>query len=372
VRTRAVKAVLAATVVGGLLVGCSSSDGGDGGGEQDTGARNPVMGASEGATEGPSAAPSTLADGMGSDTDTDGTFPRTVTHFKGETTLKSEPKKIAVLSTGQLDDLLSLGIVPTATTRADNAGLVPDYLADAFPEDKARLADMTDAGTRQAPNLETLAAAEPDLILANDSLGDLYPKLSKIAPTVITAGNGINWKRDLLLVGDAVGKGEAAQEMLDEIVGDAEEKGKALDGSESDPEGGSQGGSQGGSEGGPAVSMVRFTPDRTRMFGVSSFPGSIAVDMGLNRPKSQQFKAISEDIGAESVDIADGDWIFYSVQGDASDTDAASVLAGPLWKSMKAVQAGHAVKVDDDPWYLNAGPTAARLVIRQLAEHIGE
>ncbi|WP_411148233.1 iron-siderophore ABC transporter substrate-binding protein [Streptomyces sp. A30] len=351
-RAVTVKAVLAATVVGGLLVGCSSSDGGDGSAEKADAARNPVMGASQGATEGPSAAPSALADGMGADTDTDGTFPRTVTHFQGKTTLKAEPKKIAVLSTGQLDDLLSLGIVPTAGTRADNAGLVPDYLADAFPAYKSRLAGMTDAGTRQAPNLESLAAAEPDLILANDSLGDLYPKLSKIAPTVITAGNGINWKRDLLLVGEAVGKGEAAQKMLDGITADAAEQGADL--------------------GDPTVSMVRFTPDRTRMFGVSSFTGSIAVDMGLSRPKSQQFNAISEDIGPESVDTADGDWIFYSVQGEASETDAASVVAGPLWKSMKAVEAGQAVQVDDDPWYLNAGPSAARLVIRQLAEHIGK
>ncbi|NEA99680.1 iron-siderophore ABC transporter substrate-binding protein [Streptomyces sp. SID13726] len=350
-RTAAVKALVAATVVGGLLSGCSSSDSGSGssGAEKKAaGDRNPVMGAST----GPSAAPSTLAAGMGSDQDTDGTFPRTVTHFEGSTTLKSEPKRIAVLSTGQIDDLLSLGVVPTATTRADNAGLVPDYLADAFPADKKRLAGMTDAGTRQAPNLETLAAAKPDLILANDSLGDLYPKLSKIAPTVITAGNGINWKRDLLLVGDALGKGRAAQKLLDGIVADAGTKGQRV-------------------QGDPTVSMVRFTPDRTRMFGVSSFTGSIAVDMGLARPKSQQFKAISEDVGAESIDTADGDWIFYSVQGDASRTDAASVVAGPLWKSMKAVRAGQAVKVDDDPWYLNAGPTAARLVISELAEHLG-
>ncbi|MGH1555917.1 ABC transporter substrate-binding protein [Streptomyces sp. L7] len=206
-----------------------------------------------------------------------------------------------MLSTGQLDDLLSLGTVPTVTTRADNAGLVPDYLADAFPADKSKLAAMTDAGTRQAPNLETLAAAKPDLILANDSLGDLYPKLSKIAPTVVTAGNGINWKRDLLLVGDAIGKGQRAQELLDGIVEDAHEKGEALSKTS-------------------AVSMLRFTPGRTRMFGVSSFTGSIAVDMGLDRPKSQQFKAISQDIGAESIDSADGDRIFYSVQGDAGRT----------------------------------------------------
>ncbi|MFJ8536427.1 ABC transporter substrate-binding protein [Streptomyces sp. NPDC093591] len=344
------KAVLATAVVGGLLVGCSASDGG-GGAKKEDGSRSQVIGASEG--DGPSAAPSALADGMGADTDEDGAFPRTVKHFQGSTTIKAEPEKIAVLSTGQLDDLLSLGVVPTATTRADNAGLVPDYLADAFPKDKARLAAMTDAGTRQAPNLESLAAAKPDLILANDSLGDLYPKLSKIAPTVITAGNGVNWKRDLLLVGEAVGKGQQARKLLGEIVAEAKGKGQDIGGD-------------------PAVSMVRFTPDRTRMFGVSSFTGSIAVDMGLKRPKSQQFNAISEDIGPESVDTADGDWIFYSVQGDPAKTDAASVVAGPLWKSMKAVEAGHAVKVDDDPWYLNAGPTAARLVISELAENIGK
>lgn len=53
-------------------------------------------------------------------------------------------------------------------------------------------------------------------------------------------------------------------------------------------------------------------------------------------------------------------------------TLAGSVLAGPLWKSMRAVDTGHAVKVDDDPWYLNAGPTAARLVVRQLADTLGK
>lgn len=231
---------------------------------------------------------------------------------------------------------------------------MPGYLADAFPRYKKQLAKMTDSGTRAAPNLETLATAKPDLILANDSLGDLYPKLSKIAPTVITAGNGINWKRDLLLVGDAVGKGEQAQKLLDEHADEAAAAGTKVDGKNT------------------AVSMLRFTPDRTRMFGVSSFTGSIAVDMGLGRPKSQQFNAISEDIGAESIDVADGDWIFYSVQGAQDKTDAGSVLAGPLWKSMKAVEAGHAVKVDDDPWYLNAGPTAADLVVKQLTESLGK
>ncbi|WP_308114495.1 ABC transporter substrate-binding protein [Streptomyces sp. ISL-12] len=213
------------TVVIGLSTGCSSGSGSGTAAGAD-GDRSLVAGASE----GPSAAPSTLADGMGSDQETDGVFPRTVDHFQGSTTIEAEPEKIAVLSTGQLDDLLSLGVVPTASTRADNAGLVPDYLTDTFPQYKSGLAAMTDAGTRQAPNLESLAAAGPDLILVNDSLGDLYPKLSKIAPTVVTAGQGVNWKRDLLLVGDAIGKGRAARQLLDDIVEDAQTKGAAVAG----------------------------------------------------------------------------------------------------------------------------------------------
>ncbi len=66
----------------------------------------------------------------------------------------------------------------------------------------------------------------------------------------------------------------------------------------------------------------------------------------------------------------DGDWIFYSVQGAAEKTDAAKVVGGAIWSRLDAVRAGHAVVVDDDPWYLNAGPTAAMLVLRTLRETI--
>ncbi|WP_416971957.1 ABC transporter substrate-binding protein [Streptomyces sp. 4F14] len=349
-RTSKPTAVLTAALIGGIvLAGCSTGTDGKASDPKTPGGVNKVAGASE----GPAAAPSALAAGMGSDVAEDGGFPRTVKHYSGGTTIKAQPKRIAVLSTGQLDDLLTLGVVPTASTRATNAGLVPDYLSATFPQYKAELAEMADAGTRQAPNLESLATAKPDLILVNKSLADLYPKLSKIAPTVVTAGQGINWKRDLILVGDAVGKGQAARTLLNGIVADAKAKGSGV-------------------KGDPTVSMVRFTPDRTRMFGVSSFTGSLAVDMGLSRPASQRFKAISQDISSEKIDTADGDWIFYSVQGDAAKTDAASTVAGPLWKGMKGVTAGHAVQVDDDPWYLNAGPTAARLVVGELAEQLAK
>ncbi|EFG04040.1 ABC transporter substrate-binding protein [Streptomyces clavuligerus] len=351
-RGRSVKAVLAALVVGGLVAGCAGSDGDSAAGSAKGGdsARSAVTGAKDG--KGPSAAPSALPDGKGTDAG-DGEFPRTVGHFQGKTELKKAPRRIAVLSTGQLDDLLTLGTVPVAATRGENAGLVPDYLADAFPAHKKQLGAMTDAGTRAAPNLESLDRAKPDLILANTSLGDLYPKLSAIAPTVVTKGQGINWKTDLLLVGAAIGKAGQAQKVLDAFADEARESGARLGARDAE------------------VSMVRFTPGRTRMFGVSSFTGSIAVDLGVKRPKSQEFLAVSEDISAERIDAADGEWIFYSVQGDPAKTEAGSVLAGPLWQSLKAVKGKRAIQVDDDPWYLNAGPTAAGLVLDELTDRLG-
>ena len=58
----------------------------------------------------------------------DGEFPRTVKHFRGETTIKSAPSKVVILSTGQLDGVLSLGIVPVGAATAGDADLVPAYL----------------------------------------------------------------------------------------------------------------------------------------------------------------------------------------------------------------------------------------------------
>ena len=51
-------------------------------------------------------------------------------------------------------------------------------------------------------------------------------------------------------------------------------------------------------------------------------------------------------------------FILYGVQGDAS-----SLTSAALWPTLGAVAAGRAIQVEDDPFYLNAGPTAARFVL---------
>ncbi|GAA3355212.1 hypothetical protein GCM10017744_016870 [Streptomyces antimycoticus] len=106
------------------------------------------------------------------------------------------------------------------------------------------------------------------------------------------------------------------------------------------------------------------------MFGKKAFTGTIADDMGLGRPKSQRFddshrtSAVSGSADGRRLDL-------LLHPGAPGETDAATYLSNPLWKKLGAVRVGHTVTVDDDPWYLNAGPTAARVVLRDITERLG-
>jgi iron complex transport system substrate-binding protein len=299
-----------------------------------------------GAPPGPTAIP----EGMGAP-EPDGVFPRTITHFGGTTTISVQPRRVVVIATGQTDAALTLGVVPVGVAYGDDADLVPRYLRDAFPQHAAQLATVASVGSRQNPNLESIAALHPDLVIANAAAAqDVYPALSQIAPTVLTEGTGVNWKQDFLMLADGLGMQDAAQGWLDRFAADAAAVGDKA--------------------GDDTVSFVRVTADRTRIFGTASFTGFIAWDAGLARPPAQQFDRTSQDLSGEELRLADGDWIFYSVQGATTPAEAAAAapIASPLWQSLPAVGAGHTVLVDDDPWYLNAGPTAARLVLTGLAD----
>lgn len=298
--------------------------------------------AADEARSGTVGAPSTLPDGMGSGAD-DGVFPRTVAHFAGTTTIEAAPVRVAAISTGQLDGLLSVGVVPVGTTTARGADLVPAYLTTAFPRQRTALAAMSSLGTRTEPDVEAVAAAEPDLILTNSTVDEaVRAQLVRIAPVVVTEGTGVNWKQDFLLLADAVGKRQAAQTSLAAFRAAAAALGERVSGE-------------------PTVSLTSVAPDRVRVFGVGSFGGSILADAGLRRPAAQDFDDTSTDISLETLDRAAGDWIFYGVQGRDSEITGSSV-----WTALPAVASGRAVAVDYETWFLNAGPAAARSVLTDL------
>ncbi|WP_036327520.1 iron-siderophore ABC transporter substrate-binding protein [Microbacterium sp. B19] len=329
---------VATASIGALLAlaGCASA------------APAPVLPDAESGSTGQWVVARDLEPGMGS-SEADGVFPRTVTHFSGTTDIPAAPQRIAVVSTGQLDAVLTLGHVPVAATRAENSGLVPQYLRDAFAADAAQLDAMADIGSRTEPDLEAIAQAAPDLILINSTRGtEVYDALSAIAPTVVTKGNGVNWKSDFLLIADALGQEGAARANLDALQADSAAFAATLPAEA------------------PTVSFLQSTGDRTRIMGVPSFAGGLAEDLGLARPESQRFDETSQDISAEQIDLADADHVFYAGTGQGVQF----IETAALWSTLTAVADGRTTAVDFDPWFMNAGPAAARLVQDEIVRAI--
>ncbi|MCF7550031.1 ABC transporter substrate-binding protein [Pseudonocardia sp. WMMC193] len=274
-----------------------------------------------------------------------GVFPRTITHSAGQTRLEAKPTRVVVLDTGELDDVLALGITPVGVASPD--GKVSPYL-------EPRIPGVTRLGPLDPLNLEGVAALQPDLILGSAlRVEQLYPQLTAIAPTVLSIRPGFPWKENLRLVGAALGEEDKAVELLNAYQTKADAVRERLAGAP------------------PTISLVRFMPGRLRLYGNLSFIGVILQDVGLPRPPTQDFDELATEISEERIDQAAGDRIFYSSYGDPQTTGQDAVVNGALWARIPAVAAGHAQQVDDTVWFLGLGPLGADLVLDDLTRLLG-
>ena len=202
-------------------------------------------------------------------------------------------------------------------------------------------------GTIAEPELEQIAALEPDLVLSNAVRhADIYDQLSAIAPTVYAEAIGETWEDNLRLAGEALGRSDQAEQMLSGYAQRAAEVG-ALYGDPAATE----------------VSVVRFLDgSAVRLYGEGSFIG----DVGFARPEVQRTSETFVEVGPEQIGRADGDLLFSAAYGDEGRTAAGAVTAGGLWQGLTAVQRGRAFEVSDDRWFLAIGPLGAGLVLDDL------
>lgn len=274
-----------------------------------------------------------------------GVFPRTVVHANGTTEIKAKPQRIVVLDTGELDDVISLGLTPVGMPSTEGANAIPSYLAD-------KVAGVKTVGTIQALNLEAIAALEPDLILGSKLRVDkLYTQLAEIAPTVLSIRPGFPWKENFLLVGEALGMETEATAALNAY---ADAVGKLKDSVKGDPK----------------IALVRFMPGKIRLYANKSLIGVILKDAGLSRPANQDIDELAAEISAENIAQAQGDILFWTSYGKPEATGESSVIAGQGWQALPAVQQKKAFRVDDDIWFLGLGPTGANIIVQQLGEHL--
>lgn len=283
-----------------------------------------------------------------------GAFPRTVAHDMGETEIPSEPRTIVALDQAYVDAAFSLDTPIAGYTTFGGVTELPAYLGGAR---QTLGAEAQPVGELSEPNLEAIAALQPDLIVsATVRHEQLYDELSGIAPTVFSETIGLPWKDNVRLLAEAVGK----EELADRRVAAYEQRARAVGDAIREKLGRN-----------PTVSVLRFVGGGpARLYYESSFIGTVLRDAGLARPPSQDVvdpEEIALEISPERLLDADADHIFVTTYADpsgAGQQDAQRFRSNPLWEQLT----GEIHEVDDTVWISSVGLAGAQAILDDLAE----
>ncbi|MFJ9060671.1 iron-siderophore ABC transporter substrate-binding protein [Streptomyces sp. NPDC102409] len=170
------------------------------------------------AAPGNSAAAAPASKSCADDTTTTSTKPVSFEDGVGRQVKLDRPaQRIAVLEWQQVEDALTLCVTPTAVS--DAKGYRTWVSAEKLPD------GVTDIGTREEPDLDTLYAAKPDLIVveAFDADDETLKKLEKRGvPVMATRGANPddpigNMREVFSMIGEATGRTERADQVLEEF-----------------------------------------------------------------------------------------------------------------------------------------------------------
>ena len=276
---------------------------------------------------------------------------RTVEHALDETEVPKDPQRLVVMETGTLDAALTLGVTPVAAPQT--AGAFPDYLGEAT-EGIEPLGPPT-----AEPNLEAIAALEPDMILATSREGEVmggYDNFSEIAPTVTVAfEDSAKWRRFVADVAKVLGREEALADAKAAYEARAREVAAAIapvaEGKES--------------------STLWVYPDSLLIYGTNTFNGTVLKDAGVTiaePPEGVEETFGYYEVSRELLSEAAADIVFlYSTEPGVVE----DLTARPLWTNLEAVQADLAFPVDFEHWQRGLQYAAANTILDDLERFLG-
>lgn len=225
---------------------------------------------------------------------------RTVTHARGETEVPAHPQRVVVLEPVQLDTAIALGIVPVGSPALNATAGIPKYLG----EDAAKIAVV---GTFTEPQLETIAALRPDLIIGTETRHSaLYDQLSAIAPTVYMAAQTDPWRDNVDFTARALGSDTGADELMAAYDQRCEEIKQRYDVE------------------GKTAQFIRPRDTVLSIYAPTSFAGGTLECVGFKIPDREWDDAISSDISPENILDATADYVFV---GSANPADPSTLPA---------------------------------------------
>ena len=283
---------------------------------------------------------------------------RMVDHNLGETCVPNNPQRIVSIYFSITSNVLALDVKPVGSPLSyDNLDLTSSYLStESYLGNKTE--GINNVGESTAPSLEKIASLNPDLIISINShnFQAIYPQLAQIAPTVATDGAVSEQWQYFDFVAEVLDKEDAATRVKDDYYQRVERLKSALSDRYQNKEISVVGGNN-------INDLYAYTRN--------IFPGYILDDLALKRPQAQNISdpAVIHNISQETLDILDGDLIFFLAFGDGSRAAFEELQQVPLWQDLKAVRENQVYLVEGDPW-IDASPLAAHAVLDDIEKHL--
>jgi iron complex transport system substrate-binding protein len=300
-------------------------------------------------------------------------FPVTIEHAFGETTIEEKPERVASVAWMNHEVPLALGVVPVGMSKAtwgddDGDGVLP-WVEDRLTELDAETPVLFDE--TEGIDYEAVADTQPDVILASYSglTQEEYDTLSKIAPTV--AYPEIAWattyQEMIRMNSEAIGMAAEGEELVEELDTEVEDTfaehdvlaGKKVMVGYIDPNDLSQ--------------VGYYTTNDTR-------PGFLT-EYGMENPEavaegSEGTDEFYKTVSAENVDALE-DMDLLVIYGD--DELVSTIESDPLLSKIPAVAEGHVAALPDStPLAASANPTPLSIewglddYLTLLADALGE
>ena len=272
---------------------------------------------------------------------------RPVDHAMGVSNVPEIPTRVVVLDTDSLDAAIALGTTPIGARIHQT---LSNYLGD------VRTSGIVSVSSANQPNLEKIARLQPDLILGSKvGVEEIYPKLSRIAPTVLSESNGRegNWSDQLRLYAKAMGKEDRVDPLLDSYQQQLETVRQQI-----------------GTPEDTVVSVVFSEKSYIGFYSHTSFAGSILTDIGFSRPKIQT-QPVSATylsvVSKEAFQDLDGDIIFLLTSDSRDTLSLEEFIKDPLYSQLSAVKANEVYAVDSGIWTGGRNILAAQHVLSDIS-----
>lgn len=243
-------------------------------------------------------------------------FPVTISDDASRSiTIESEPKRIVSLAPANTEILFALGL-------GDRVVGVTSY--DDYP---AEVADIDKVGDFTGPNLEAVAAADPDLVLATTGVqADTIKKLEELGATVIAVDpqSLAGLYEDIEEIGQATGRAAEAGDVVREMRAQVQEVQEAVAGTEN------------------VTAFVEIGQNPLFTVGKGTIIDElIALAGGTNIVVQPGYVPYS----TEQV-VKDDPAVYLATKGSMSDPSALAKRAG--FEKLSAVRDGRVVILDDN------------------------